>query len=681
LIENPDLSTIFDSAKCITLATTPGIMFIILINHIKEYLLMTLVFLLISSSTCGQSESTETLIQRVYDASSDEEKLDAILEACQRNDINSEKFNELAFMSESLAERSGDTQKKGLSAYNIAWAHYLSSNNDSARLAIDNALQNLDLTDLRFSDIEFKLRSFKATTFQSEQNNTEALRILYPLLEDVRKKQTKIHIAQTMHLIAIVESQQKNALKAIEWERQALSFLNENSPNANNVRSTVLATLGKAWMQLNNLDSAIYYNNMAIENFSRNDDLYNLAITLQRQARLYTDVNDLSNAEATLNKLSQLNENIHMGDGDMNYWMAFIHYYIQSKKYDQAIDLIHQRLEKAGENSERNATKWGIRLAYYEALAECYKAMQNPLQYATVLEKIVIAKDSLYELNSSDAIAEIQTKYEVQKRENTIIEQKLQLSQKNAFMYGVLIFFVLISSILWLHFRSKSRRQKFQMHIQMREDQLKAEQAVREAEENERKRIAADLHDNLGSYAASIVSNIQHLENSALTEATLSELKGNSQAMISLLNDTIWALKKDKLVYTAISDRVKLLLQRVGRSYPEIQLDVIEEIEVDILLQPGHAYHLFSIIHEAINNALKHSGADSIQVCFKSRLDNKPLVQIVDNGSGRLENLLLESGNGLMNMRHRAGSMQWDIEWQQNSPTGITVVIAKNNTN
>ena len=630
----------------------------------------------------GQFTQTDSLVQKVYTARTDEEKLNAILEACQRNDIDTETFNKLAFASKSLAQKSGDPKKIGLSAYHIAWAHYLNSNNDSARIAIDEVLNTLDPQNADLADVEFKLRSFKATTYQSEQNSAEALRILFPLLSDVQQRSNKLHIAQTMHLIAIVESQQKNALKTIEWERQALPLLNANDEGTNNVRSTVLATLGKAWMQLNNIDSAIIYNNLSIANFEKSGDLYNLAIVLQRQSKLYTSINQLSAAEPLLIKLSELNNKIHMGDGDMNYWMAFIDFNIQSKKYDKAIELINERLLKAGESTERSATKWGIRLAYYEALAKCYRAQQNHEKLSGALEYILTAKDSLYAINSAEALAEIQTKYEVQKRENTIIEQKLQLSQKNAMMYGVLIIFVLVSSMLWLHFKNKANRQKLQMQIQMREDQLKAEEAVREAEENERKRIAADLHDNLGSYAASLVSNIQHLENTSLNASTLSELKGNSQAMISLLNDTIWALKKDKLSFTAISDRVKLLLQRLGRSYPEVQMEVVEEINDDVLLQPGQAYQLFSIIHEAVNNALKHSGGNRIQVVFKSVAHKNLRVIVADNGTGRLENLLeKEHGNGLYNMRHRAGIMKWNLEWKQNNNSGILVEISQNNTN
>jgi len=638
--------------------------------------------LLCASSSYAQSTETEVLLQKVYNAKNDGEKLDAILVVCMRNDIDSETFNELAFVSKALAQKSGDPKKIGMSAYFVAWAHYLNSNNDSARTAIDEALLNINENQTELIDVTFKLKSFKATTYQSEQKNAEALKILFPLLEDIQKSGNKVFTAQTMHLIAIVEGQQKNATKTIGWEKQALLLLDENNANENNVRSTIFATMGKAFMQLNQIDSAIFYNNKAIENFRSTDDLYNLAITLQRQVNLLTNKNDLTNAEIILKELSMLNEKIHMGDGDMNYWMAFINFHIKAKNFNQAISLINDRLEKAGDSSERSATKWGVRLAYFEALAKCYKEQGNDKQYSIVLENILIAKDSLYTINSAEEIASLQTKYEVQKKENTIIEQELQLNRKNAYLYGTLIVFFLISIMIWLHFRNNSRRQKLTMQIQMQEDKMKSALAVREAEENERKRIAADLHDNLGSYAASIVSNIEHLEHTSTSITTLNELKGNSQAMVSVLSDTIWALKKEKMPLTAISDRVKMLLLRIAPSYPEIQMEVKEDIVENGILQPSQAYQLFSIIQEAVNNALKHSKGSSIVVKITSHIESNAKVQIIDNGIGKLESFLsTDSGNGLYNMRHRAEILGWSIQWLQNDSSGIEVEIKQNNTN
>jgi len=637
---------------------------------------------ILSGYIAGQSLKTEALLQKVHSARNEQEKLDAILEVCLQNDINNDTFNTLAFSSKILAQKSGNLQKIGMSTYFVAWAYYLKSYNDSARLAIDEALQKINAKDPQLQDVNFKLKSFKTTTYQSEQNNTEALKILFPLLQDVQKSGNKLYIAQTMHLIAIVEGQQKNPRKTIQWEMQAIPLLNPNNVNENNVLSTVYATLGKAYIQLNKSDSAVFYNNEAINNFRRSQDIYNLAITLQRQANLLTKTNDLKNAELILKELSALNDKIHMGDGDMNYWMAFINFYIQSKKYDTAISLIQERLQNAGGVSDRNETKWGIRLTYFEALSACYKALGNTEKYAAVLENIVQAKDSLYALNSSEAIAQLQTKYEVQKKENTIIEQKLELTHKNFIMYGFAVLMVFAAIIGWLVFRNYSRKQKLKMLLQQQQNKIKAEQAVKDAEENERKRIAADLHDNLGSYAASILSNVDHLEHNAVNVLPLKELKGNSQAMVSILSDTIWALKKEKLSLTAISDRVKLMLQRLSPSYPEIHLEVNEKIENDIQLPPTQAYQLFSIIHEAVNNALKHSKASQIQVHIHSFYAQKPSVQVIDNGIGQSVVLnTIDAGNGLFNMRQRAEILGWTLSFKQNLPVGIVVEIAENTTN
>lgn len=646
------------------------------------YRCILIILLAIHLNARSQSSETDALLQKVYVAQNDREKLDAILEVCMRNDIRADIFNELAFASKDLARKSEDLYKIGMSAYLVAWAHYLNSNNDSARTEIDEALQKMTGKDPRLTDVRFKLKSFKATTFQSEQKNAEALRILFPLLEEEQKTGNRLFIAQTMHLIAIVESQQNNALKTIEWEKQALPLLDENNAGEDNVRATIYATLGKAFMQLNQADSAIFYNNKAMESFRKTHDLYNLAITLQRQAGLFTAKNDLPRAENILNELSGLHEKIHMGDGDMNYWMAFIHFYIQARDYDRAVSLIMERLEKAGNSGERNATHWGVRIAYYEALAKCYRAQGNLQAYARTLEDILQAKDSLYVLNSTEEIAGLQTKYEVQKKENTIMEQKLELSRKNAWMYGGILFSLLVSLMIWLHFRNNARRQQLQMQWQRQEDKMNAERAVHEAGEKERKRIAADLHDHLGSYAASIVANIQHLEHTNADTPALQELKGNAQSMVSTLSDTIWVLKKENMRLTAISDRVKVLVNRLIPSYPGVHMEVVEEIGEDILLQPSQAYQLFSIIHEAVNNALKHSRADTIRVNFRSLAGERPYVQVADNGTGQAEHLqAAESGNGLYNMRHRAEILGWEIRWIQNRGGGIGVEIRQNNTN
>lgn len=212
--------------------------------------------------------------------------------------------------------------------------------------------------------------------------------------------------------------------------------------------------------------------------------------------------------------------------------------------------------------------------------------------------------------------------------------------------------------------------------LQEEEKRIAAE-AIKEAEENERKRIAADLHDSLGAYAASVVSNIEFIKHENLdtqSSIAMQELRNNSQAMVAQLSDTIWVLKKDVRSITGISDRLKILIRRLQPSYPAIKIDVEEKLETDTVMPATQAYHLFLIIQEALNNALKHSRCRNVFILLESNAVNR--IVISDDGTGFPESdTAVNAGNGLANMRSRAAQAGWHIEWKQNKPSGTMVIL------
>ncbi|MBO9657299.1 MAG: hypothetical protein J7527_00585, partial [Chitinophagaceae bacterium] len=147
-------------------------------------------------------------------------------------------------------------------------------------------------------------------------------------------------------------------------------------------------------------------------------------------------------------------------------------------------------------------------------------------------------------------------------------------------------------------------------------------------------------------------------------------------------DDTIWALNKDALTLTAISDRLKIFARRMKASYPNIDLDVEENITNDISLPPTQAFHLFQVIQEAVVNAMKHSGGSGVKILLETT--NSWRVSIADNGTGIKTGSSSKGmgGNGLTNMRNRAASAGWQLYWEPATP-GTRVIIepvAKNGT-
>jgi len=222
--------------------------------------------------------------------------------------------------------------------------------------------------------------------------------------------------------------------------------------------------------------------------------------------------------------------------------------------------------------------------------------------------------------------------------------------------------------------------QQYNRRLYMRK--IRALQLQQEIQ-GERERISRDLHDSLGTYAASIASNIEHVkilkEDDSSTTA-LQELRSNSQSIVSQLGDTIWALKKDALSLTAISDRLKVFLQKVQLSYPGIAINISEQIKIDPVLPASQAFHLLQIVQEAVINAVRHSHCNAIQLFVVG--DEHWTVSIEDNGNGMPANAsVIDQGNGLTNMMLRAKESGWKIEWQQVATGGTKVVISPTTPN
>jgi signal transduction histidine kinase len=312
----------------------------------------------------------------------------------------------------------------------------------------------------------------------------------------------------------------------------------------------------------------------------------------------------------------------------------------------------------------RNAIKYARRyqlvtqLPYlYLTIAEDYKSEGDFKDYSEALEQLAALKDSTARKNSAAAIADLQTKYELQKKENTIIRQQYELGQKNFWIYGGFTLSTVIVLFALLLFRVNRSRQLYRLELMKKEEQFRAEQAVKDAEEKERRRVAAELHDDLGTRI-----NILSHAASRLTEISPElglQIKETSNDLMQSLRETVWTLKQESILSADVWVRVKNFVFKLRDTYSAIHFEIRESECAEKKLPYQEALHLIRILQEAAGNAVRHSGCTEL-ICEKRMDASTILFSITDNGKGFWpgdEQHL--QGNGIFNMRQRAAESKF----------------------
>jgi two-component system sensor histidine kinase UhpB len=173
-----------------------------------------------------------------------------------------------------------------------------------------------------------------------------------------------------------------------------------------------------------------------------------------------------------------------------------------------------------------------------------------------------------------------------------------------------------------------------------------AELRVEQIAEKERKRIAADLHDDLGAKLLTIVHTSDNDRISTLAREALEEMRLSVRGLTG----------KPMVLSDALADWRAEVVSRLGQAGIECEWrnpnDIIEEP-----LSSRTYVQTTRILREAVSNVIKHSGASHVVISAEVHLDLHDFVLVIqDNGKGIPMEMdgRLDRGHGMTSMKHRA---------------------------
>lgn len=425
----------------------------------------------------------------------------------------------------------------------------------------------------------------------------------------------------------------------------------------------------------------------SIENFKKAiaikrkiDDQNGLSTANNNLASILIKDKKYAEALQCLNESVAISKKLNSKTNLIYAYSGFIDYFIATKNLKKAKEF--NALSYSISNELNDAISKLNCIKYYEKIALLENDFEKAYSYSR-------AKDSIQaNLNSLDvqkAITEIETKYEVEKKEKELLQSKveiakneLQIKKKNTqfqILALVLIALMTIGYLIYRQQKLKNKQQEQEFELKQAISSIETQNSLHE----QRLSISRDLHDNIGAQLTFVISSVDNLKfgnqiNDAKVENQLTKISDFTKSTIIELRDTIWAMNNNEFSFDDLRSRIFNFIEKAKIAKEDIQFEFnIDEKLATIKLSSLTGINIYRTVQEAINNSIKYSNGTKICVDVRSFQD-KIQIEIQDNGKG-FDVEKIDFGNGLINMKKRIEEINGEIQVDSRISIGTLITI------
>lgn len=300
--------------------------------------------------------------------------------------------------------------------------------------------------------------------------------------------------------------------------------------------------------------------------------------------------------------------------------------------------------------------------------------------------------DSLNQKAFSDELAmysmDLEAKYETQKKENEILQQQQQLKRRKAWiivLIGSILTLIVLSLLLYRYLKQRNSLLEKEKIIQEQqiarlenEKQLEATEAILNGQEEERSRIAKDLHDGLGGLLSGVKYSLSNMKENVVLS---SDNALSFERTIDMLDSGIKELRRvshnmmpENLVKFGLDTALKDYCSAITKtkalqvSYSSFGMEAFQA-------NTNISVTVYRVIQELINNTMKHAGATA-SIVQLSKDEHKLHITVEDNGKGfDIRNMDSFKGAGWTNIRNRVTYLKGKIDVDSSEQNGTSVIV------
>jgi signal transduction histidine kinase len=429
--------------------------------------------------------------------------------------------------------------------------------------------------------------------------------------------------------------------------------------------------LGNVASEEMQLDTALHYYKMAEVIYRELDDQRGINDLYINYGTVFKNKGIMDLAENNFNLALKYYKQQNIPEGIIVAWQDLASIYTERQEYAKALNTLDSCLKLSQDtrlDRERLSTLLLISDIHYE--------MGNYRLSHDFYNKHIILKDSIYKLKRDEIIADLRIRHFRKLDQAKILalenENLKKTRQRNRYMFGV-VGIISLSIFLILYLRLKARKNRIIAEQRIRqleeEKKLLAARFLVEGQEEERKRIATELHDGLGVLLSATKMQFTSIkdtkpENKPLIEKATKFLEQASNDVRKISHNMMPGLLTKLGLCEALEDLFEKIDESEGvTAYCEIK-------GARERLPENQEIMVYRIVQEMVNNTLKHAEASNIKLKIDV-LPGKLDIRYSDNGKGfNVEEMLEKKSIGLQSIKSRVKFLDGSVSIESEAGKG-----------
>lgn len=304
---------------------------------------------------------------------------------------------------------------------------------------------------------------------------------------------------------------------------------------------------------------------------------------------------------------------------------------IKEKKYRESMEIYKKLTALRNTNSSTPPDVW------YSRIAECYMNLQQPAQAYTYLKQAFEIRDSLKLGKAEKQMSELQVRYKTQEKELEIkklkeIQQQEELRNLRHTIWLTLLISMMVIVLIVLLYKRKLQKEKTEkmaqaMLRQEQETQLRLSRKYIDGLENERTRLARELHDGVCNELLALEIGVKAEQDQGNKEQLLAKLGRTRESIRHISHElmppifsyaTIDEIIEDYVGHLNLPDSLQLSFDASPADWSRISQEI--------------GYELYRVVQEGMNNILKHSTGSHASISLKM-IDDHIQLEIFNNGA------------------------------------------------